>query len=52
MVPALDYDGDDDNLIEVRDLAQLNALRWDGDGNGAASTGNEASYAAAFPRAP
>ena len=42
---------DDDNLIEVSNLAQLNAMRWDVDGDGAASTGNEAAYAAAFPTA-
>ena len=40
---------DDDNLIEVSNLTQLNAMRWDVDGDGAASTGNEAAYAAAFP---
>ncbi len=43
-----DYDGDDDGLIEVADLAQLNALRWDLDGNGSASN---SGYAAAFPNA-
>ncbi len=42
---------DDDNLIEVSNLAQLNAMRWDVDGNGVASSGNEAAYAAAFPTA-
>ena len=48
-----DYDGDDDGLIEVSDLAQLNAIRWDRDGNGAVDDGtaapDAASYAAAFP---
>ena len=43
-----DYDADNDGLIEIDSLAQLNALRWDLDGNGAASSGNETSYAAAF----
>ena len=47
----VDYDTDDDNLIEIANLDQLNAMRWDLDGDGAASTGNEASYAAAFPNA-
>ena len=47
---ANDYDGDNDGLIEVADLAQLNAIRWDLDGDGAADdSANEASYAAAYP---
>ena len=45
-----DYDRDNDGLIEVADLAQLNAIRWDLDGDGAADdAANEADYAAAFP---
>ncbi len=45
-----DYDRDNDGLIEVADLAQLNAIRWDLDGDGAADdSANEASYAAAYP---
>ena len=43
-----DYDADDDGLIEVSDLAQLNAIRWDLDGDG--SSGNSA-HAQAFPLA-
>ena len=43
-----DYDADNDRLIEIDSLAKLNAVRWDLDGDGAASTGNETSYAAAF----
>ncbi len=47
---ANDYDGDNDGLIEVADLAQLNAIRWDLDGDGASDdSANEASYAAAYP---
>ena len=46
-----DYDADDDGLVEVASLAQLNAVRWDLDGDGAASGGNGTAYAAAFPRA-
>ena len=42
-----DYDADDDGLIEVSNLAQLNAIRWDLDGNGSSSSG----YIAAFPDA-
>ncbi len=49
--PTVDYDADNDNLIVIANLDQLNAMRWDLDGDGAASTGNEASYAAAFPNA-
>ena len=45
----MDYDADNDGLIEVANLAQLHAMRWDLDGNGFAT---EAGYAAAFPNAP
>ena len=45
----MDYDADDDGLIEVADLAQLNAIRWDLDGDGVAS---DAGYATAFPDKP
>ena len=43
----IDYDADDDGLIEVATLAQLTAIRWDLDGNGVTT---DAGYAAAFPR--
>ena len=33
--PAVDYDTDDDGLIDVSNLHQLNAMRYDLDGNGA-----------------
>ena len=46
---VMDYDADDDGLIEVADLAQLNAIRWDLDGDGVAS---DAGYATAFPDKP
>ena len=45
--PALqrtDYDADGDGLIDITTLGQLNAVRWDLDGDGAPSTGNEASF--------
>ena len=42
---ATDYDADDDGLISVSNLAQLNAIRWDLDGDGSAS---DAGYATAF----
>ncbi len=48
---ATDYDTDDDGLIEVGSLAQLNAVRWDLDGNGTPATANASDYAAAFPNA-
>ncbi len=41
-----DYDDDNDGLIDVRSLAQLNAMRHDRDGNGDAT---HADYASAFP---
>ena len=44
---AIDYDTDSDNLIEVSTLAQLNAIRWDLNGDGAST--NNAGYATAFP---
>jgi len=31
---SVDYDTDDDSLIEVDSLAKLNAVRWDSDGDG------------------
>ena len=48
--PSLvDYDADDDGLIEITTLAQLNALRWDLNGDGSAALANQANYATAFP---
>ena len=43
-----DYDADDDGLIEVWNLAQLNAIRWDADGDG---TWGNSNYTKAFPLA-
>ena len=42
----VDYDADDDGLIEVDSLGKLNAIRYDLDGNGVAA-GN--AYGTAFP---
>jgi len=46
-----DFDSDDDGLIEISSAAQLNAVRWDTDGDGAPASANESDYAAAFPGA-
>ena len=45
------HDGDGDGLIEVTSLEQLNAIRWDLDGDGVPTPAGAASYAAAFPNA-
>ena len=45
----VDYDADNDGLIEVRSLAQLNAMRHDLDGNGVPVAAGTTTYAAAFP---
>ncbi len=47
-----DYDRDDDDLIEVSNLAQLNAIRYDSNGNGVADDASDwPSYFAAFTQA-
>ena len=46
-----DYDADDDGLIEVSNLAQLHAIRYDLMGEGSPSAADRAAYYAAFPRA-
>ena len=49
----VDYDADNDNLIEISALAQLDAVRYDLDGNGLGVVGDNAvAYAAAFPGLP
>ena len=46
------YDSDGDGLIDIGNLAQLNAIRWDLNGDGAVDNGaNAAAYAHAFPNA-
>ncbi len=47
-VRAGDYDADSDGLIEVSNLAQLDAIRYDLDGDGSS---NSPLYAVAFPGA-
>ena len=43
------YDTDGDKLIEISYLEQLDALRYDHNGDGAAEKGDTAVYALAFP---
>ena len=43
------HDGNRNGLIEISSLEQLNAIRWDLDGNGVPTEAGAASYAAAFP---
>ena len=48
----VDYDADNDGLIEIEWLEQLNAVRWDLNGDGAMDDGGNAeAYSAAFPNA-
>ncbi len=52
--PAVDYDANDDGYISVANLAQLNAIRHDLNGNGARdsiTTTVWANYTSAFPNA-
>ncbi len=50
IVSPIDYDTDDDGLIDVDTLNKLNAIRWDLDGNGASNgASTDAGYATAFP---
>ena len=44
----IDYDVDGDGLIEVSSRRQLNAIRWDLDGDGSSG---DSGYATAFPNA-
>ena len=46
-----DYDTDNDNLIDVRTLAQLDAIRYDLDGNGEVDGTNWQAYYDAFEEA-
>ena len=46
----MNYDSDGDGLIEISSLAQLNAVRWDLNGDGAVDNSfDRSNYAAAFP---
>ncbi len=46
---TVDYDTDDDGLIEIRTLAQLDVVRWDYNGYGIVWGAGANLYAAAFP---
>ena len=46
---VVDYDTDEDRLIEITTLQQLHAVRHDLDGNGIPADDGMASYAEAFP---
>ncbi len=43
------YDGDGDGLINIKTLAQLNAIRWDLNGDGVVADSDTMNYNAAFP---
>ena len=47
--PLWDYDADNDRLIEVNNLAQLNAIRWDLNTDGVVAAADQDKYDAAFP---
>ena len=49
IVVSSDHDANRNGLIEISSLEQLNAIRWDLDGNGVPTEAGAASYAAAFP---
>ena len=52
MATSGDYDADNDGLIEIRNLAQLDAIRYDLDGdNRISSEDYEDAYYSAFPDA-
>ena len=46
---AIDYDTDDDGLIEIDTLTELHAIRWDLSGNGLPAPAHAALYLATFP---
>ena len=51
LAPPVDYDPDDNGLIDINSLAQLNAMRWDLDGNRAVAANNTMNYNTAFSNA-
>ena len=51
MPASQSLDTDSDGLIEVSNLEQLNAVRFDLDGNGIPDGAGDKAYASAFPAA-
>ena len=52
-IDPTDYDTDDDGLIEIANAAQLNAIRWNLNGDGTTvASGDQANYRLAFGDAP
>ena len=47
-VASVDYDSDDDGLIEIYNFTELNAVRYDLDGDGIVTGSNSANYTNAF----
>ena len=45
---AMDYDADDDGLIDISTAAQFNAVRWDLNGDGDPVSANSNAYGTAF----
>ena len=48
-ITRVDYDTDNDNLIDITTLGQLNGIRYDLDGNGRTTGADSIGYLAAFP---
>ena len=48
-ITRVDYDTDNDNLIDITTLGQLNGIRYDLDGNGRTTGADSVGYLAAFP---
>ena len=48
-ITRVDYDTDNDNLIDITTLTQLNGIRYDLDGNGRTTGADSVGYLAAFP---
>lgn len=46
---GIDYDKDNDGLIEIRTAAQLDSIRLDTDGNGVVASGDQTDYSNDFP---
>ena len=48
-ITRVDYDTDNDNLIDITTLGQLNGIRYDLDGDGRTTGADSVGYLAAFP---